>query len=186
MASIGHIAVGLAAARLYHQAYLGPRSLLGVMAICAALALLPDADVIAFALHIPYRAPFGHRGASHSLVAAAACGLCGMWVLYRAQHRSGLSRLRLGLFLTGLVASHGLLDTLTDGGLGVALAWPLDLHRYFAPIRPIPVAPIGARLLSPYGYRVLLTELVYFFPLLVYALWPRRRPDKRAINTADA
>lgn len=175
MASLGHIAVGLAAARLYQQAYLRPATLPGLMVVLSGLALLPDADVIAFALGIPYRAPFGHRGASHSLICALVCGVLGMFLLYRDQHGTWGSRLRLGLFLSGVVASHGLLDTLTDGGLGVALAWPFDLTRYFAPIRPIPVAPIGVRLFSPYGYRVLGTELLYFSPLLLYALWPRRR-----------
>ena len=33
-------------------------------------AVLPDADVLAFALHIPYADAFGHRGASHSLLFA--------------------------------------------------------------------------------------------------------------------
>jgi len=33
-------------------------------------AMLPDADVLAFALHIPYADGFGHRGASHSLLFA--------------------------------------------------------------------------------------------------------------------
>jgi len=41
-------------------------------------------------------------------------------------------------------ASHGLLDALTDGGLGVAFFAPFDNHRYFLPWRPIHVSPIGA------------------------------------------
>ena len=32
----------------------------------------------------------------------------------------------MALFATAVVASHGLLDTLTDGGRGVALLWPFD------------------------------------------------------------
>ena len=38
-----------------------------------------------------------------------------------------------------------------DGGLGCALFWPFDLTRYFAPWRPIPVAPIGMDFFSPHG-----------------------------------
>ena len=49
-----------------------------------------------------------------------------------------------------LLASHALLDTLTDGGLGAALLWPFNFTRYFAPWRPIPVAPIGLDFLSRY------------------------------------
>ena len=59
---------------------------------------------------------------------------------------------------------------MTDGGLGCALLWPFDLTRYFAPWRPIPVAPIGAAFVSSAGAIVALTELVLFGPLLLYAL----------------
>jgi inner membrane protein len=51
MASLGHIAVGMAAARAQGGG-------LGRMASFSALSMLPDADVIAFSLGIPYSAPF--------------------------------------------------------------------------------------------------------------------------------
>ena len=89
----------------------------------------------------------------------------------------GLRALYNGLLSTAVIASHGLLDAMTDGGLGVALLWPISNHRYFAPWRPIPVAPIGARMLSGRGLEVVTTELLYFLPLLIYALWPRRRTE---------
>jgi hypothetical protein len=59
---------------------------------------------------------------------------------------------------------------MTDGGLGCALFWPFDLTRYFAPWRPIQVAPIGLAFLSPYGAIVALSEIVLFLPLFVFAL----------------
>src|SRR5262245_62425304 len=68
-----------------------------------------------------------------------------------------------------VLASHGLLDTLTDGGLGAALFWPFDLTRYFAPWRPIPVSPIGLAFLSPYGLSVAATELALFAPAIAWA-----------------
>ena len=65
--------------------------------------------------------------------------------------------------LAGLVvASHGLLDTLTDGGLGAALLWPVSEARLFAPVRPLPVAPIGRHLFSGRGAYVMLVELLCF------------------------
>ncbi len=67
-----------------------------------------------------------------------------------------------------VVASHALLDTLTDGGLGCALFWPFDLTRYFAPWTPLPVSPIGLGYLSPYGLYVATVELVVFVPLLLF------------------
>ncbi len=77
-------------------------------------------------------------------------------------------------FASAVVASHGLLDAMTNGGLGVAFFWPLSERRCFLPVKPLPVAPIGARMLSPRGAFVLAVELVYFLPPLVYALSPRR------------
>lgn len=40
-------------------------------------SMLPDADVLGFALHIPYADAFGHRGASHSLLFAEMLGMLG-------------------------------------------------------------------------------------------------------------
>jgi len=74
-----------------------------------------------------------------------------------------------------VLVSHPLLDTLTDGGLGCALFWPFDLTRYFAPWRPIPVAPIGLAFFSPFGLFVAAVELVIFAPLFWFALTPRTR-----------
>ena len=92
-------------------------------------------------------------------------------MLAGADCRSG----RTALFTVTVLASHGLLDTMTDGGLGSALLWPLSLKRFFAPWRPIPVAPIGLDFLSPYGATVSAIEFALFGPLFVYALRPRRR-----------
>src|SRR5512142_630583 len=123
MASLGHVYVGLAAARVA-----SPReSKLPVRELCflfGGLALLPDADVVAFALGIPYWAPFGHRGASHSIVFALLTALVAFAIT---------RRWKTALLVLLTVASHGPLDTLTDGGLGVALFWPFSTHRYFAP-----------------------------------------------------
>jgi len=73
------------------------------------------------------------------------------------------------------MASHGLLDTLTDGGLGVALLWPFSNTRYFAPWRPIPVAPIGSRLFEARGIHLMLHECVLFLPFFIFGLWPQTR-----------
>ncbi|MCB9792320.1 MAG: metal-dependent hydrolase [Alphaproteobacteria bacterium] len=161
MASLLHVAVGAAAGRLWA----GERSWRHSLGF-AGLSMLPDADVLAFALGIPYSAPFGHRGASHSLAFAAGLGLLSL-----AGSRSG----RLALLVTAVVASHPLLDALTDGGLGVALWWPWSAERVFAPWRPIPVAPIGAAFLSERGLRVALAEALPSLPPLLYAAWGSRK-----------
>ena len=164
MASLGHVAVGVAAARAFHRTGRPPtwRSALS----WSILSLLADADVIGFPLGVKYGDPWGHRGATHSLVAAMITGV----VVGVAARRFNRPFRRTTMFAIAVLASHGLLDTMTDGGLGVALLWPFDLTRFFAAWRPIPVAPIGLAFLSPYGLLVSLTELVLFAPLLVYGL----------------
>ena len=77
-----------------------------------------------------------------------------------------------------VAVSHGMLDTLTDGGLGIALFWPFSNRRYFVPWTPIPVAPIGARMFTARGLRVVMIEALQFAPLLLWSLWPRRRSPR--------
>jgi len=175
MASLGHVAVGMAAARLFGG---GRRPPPLAMAAWSALSLLPDADVVGFSLGVRYADPFGHRGATHSFAFAAVGTLVGLAVARRFKTPIA----RTVLFASIVLATHPLLDTLTDGGLGCALFWPFDLTRYFAPWRPIQVAPIGLAFLSPYGLMVALSELILFFPLFAYALRSDRRPANRVVT----
>lgn len=125
------------------------------MAVAGAFAaVLPDLDVIAFRLGIPYADDFGHRGASHSLLFAACVGVVGAWFARRLHGRRGPAF----LWLTACGMSHPLLDALTNGGLGVALLWPWQDTRFFAPWRPILVSPIGSDFLSARGLAVLWSE----------------------------
>ena len=135
------------------------------------LSILPDGDIVGRLFGISLDAAWGHRGATHSLAfalgTAAAVALAARW--------SRVPPFRTALLAFAVVASHGLLDAMTNGGRGSALLWPLDATRYFAPWRPIPVAPLGLRFFSEAGLAVALRELVLFAPVFVYALWPRAR-----------
>jgi inner membrane protein len=175
MASLGHLAVGMAAGK-YLARRAGIRSAIGPMMVLSALSLLPDADVAGFAAGIPYGAPFGHRGASHSLLVAAVVGLAAMIAARAWRPAREVGVLRVGVTVALVVATHGLLDAMTDGGKGVALLWPFSTHRFFLPWRPIPVAPIGAGFVSAEGLHVALVELVELAPLIAYALLARVRP----------
>lgn len=153
------------------------RRLLGAGAIAA---MLPDADTVGFRFGIAYASDFGHRGATHSVVFALALALVAValsrWL--RTSHWRAFG-------FVGLAAlSHPLLDTLTNGGLGVALAWPFDDERFFFPWRPIEVSPIGARFFSARGLTVIGSELLWIvLPTTVVAAallaWRRRHDAHR-------
>src|SRR5467141_5469655 len=182
MASLGHVAVGMAEGRLWTglqgQNEAGSfKPLARSMVAFSALSLAPDLDVIAFRLGIPYSAPFGHRGAAHSiLVALLLASIAALATRARPdQVNSGQTRKWLWVLCAVVAISHGLLDALTDGGLGIALLWPFSNARYFAPWTHIPETTIEARMITSRGIRVVMTEALQFAPLLVWSLWPRRR-----------
>ena len=59
-------------------------------------------------------------------------------------------------------ASHGVLDAMTTGGLGVAFFSPVEQQRYFFDFRPIQVSPIGIRnFAGQQAMRVLASEVVW-------------------------
>jgi inner membrane protein len=161
MASLGHIAAGFAVARA-HEGRFNWRAAVAF----STFSLVPDLDVIAFKFGIPYEAPFGHRGASHSITFALLMGVAA-WLLTRSKKTT--------IALTIVVLSHGLLDMLTDGGRGVALFWPITAERYFFPWTPLPVAPLGTGMISARGVKVVLTEALAFLPLWIYAFTKRKQ-----------
>lgn len=140
----------------------------------AFAAMLPDADVIAFYVGVPYGGMLGHRGLTHSLGFACAVGLAGaVW------SGVGSARLRIAVCLAAATASHGVLDALTNGGRGVAFLAPFSSERFFFPVTPIAVSPIGPAFFSERGVSVLASEIVWvWIPLLLINLaamaWARR------------
>ena len=116
-------------------------------------SVLPDADVAAFALGIPYGHTFGHRGFSHSIVFAFLFA-----VLATAVVRGRFATFAFLFFCT---MSHALLDAMTDGGLGIAFFSPFSNERYFFPWTPIRVSPLGAGFFSARGLETLMSELVW-------------------------
>lgn len=145
--------------------------------ICSAL---PDIDVVGFGFGIRYGDLWGHRGMTHSILFALAVGSAvGVWS--GASWAERILRSALFFFIT---ISHGLLDAMTNGGLGIAFLSPFDPTRYFLPWRPILVSPIGVGFFSQRGVAVLWSELLWVWPgalvlgLALYAL--RRRLETRA------
>lgn len=124
------------------------------------LSLLPDLDVVAFRLGVPYESPFGHRGFTHSLVAAliVAAGLAPFARYLQARAPATF------LFLFFAMASHGVLDAYTRQGLGVAFFWPFSDARYFFPFRPVEASPVSvSRFLQVRAGDVLESEFLWLW-----------------------
>jgi len=125
--------------------------------------MLPDADVLGLSQGIPYGDIFGHRGFTHSLFFAGLAALAVTSLLRNKAHGRDLLRILVCIFIA--TASHGFLDAFTNGGLGVAFFAPFNPARYFFPLRPIIVSPIGvSAFLTGRGVSVLLSEIVWVWP----------------------
>ena len=149
-----HPAVPLAMALGFGRGVVSRRLLfIGVVS-----SVLPDLDVIAFRLGIPYAADFGHRGFSHSVLFAFLAAIAGA-CLFHYLHSSFLQSF---LFLFVATVSHGVLDAFTNGGFGIAFLWPWSAERFFAPVQVIEVAPLRiSRFLSQKGAFILWSEFLW-------------------------
>ncbi len=149
---ITHAAVPICLGLGLGKKIIPPRLLLGGI----ILAMLPDADVLAFKFGVAYGNAFGHRGFTHSLLFAFVVPLLCLFG-YR-WFRAGF--VRVWLFLTVSLLSHSLLDSVTTGGKGVGWLWPWSDERFFAPWQVIRVAPFQlSRYLEPRGQAVIWSEL---------------------------
>ncbi len=172
-----------------------PKRVWVIGAVCSAV---PDLDVIGFHFGVRYADFWGHRGFTHSLLFAALLAGAAAIATPNSSSRTdvgnpsapiprlqpAISRLSLWTYFFLATASHGFLDAMTDGGLGVAFFSPFDNRRYFLPWTPIRVSPIGiTRFFTHRGLAVLQTELLWiWFPaaLLIASAWFLRRTSKRS------
>jgi len=123
-------------------------------------SILPDVDIIGFKFGIRYGDLWGHRGMTHSLLFAAIVAVVMAFRLGPAARE----RWKLMLLLFVITASHGVLDAMTNGGLGVAFFSPFNTERYFFPWTPIEVSPIGAGgFFSTRGSDVIRSEIVWIW-----------------------
>ena len=129
-------------------------------AVACAASILPDVDAVGFWAGVPYDAPLGHRGFTHSLFFAMVVALgCS-----RFASRLGAPASTVLAVVFVATASHGALDALTTGGMGVAFFSPFSNARFFFPWRPIRVSPIGiVPFLSARGTAVLKSELLFIW-----------------------
>jgi inner membrane protein len=177
---VSHAVVALSIGACFYKPDIPKR----VWVIGAACAVIPDLDVIGFRLGVRYGDFFGHRGFTHSLLFAALLASAIVALCFR--HKlPAISPMTVWIYFFLATASHGVLDAMTDGGLGVAFFSPFDNHRYFLPWRPIRVSPIGlGRFFTQRAFSVLGSEILWIWlpavALAVSALFLRRRSATEA------
>ncbi|MEZ4795626.1 MAG: metal-dependent hydrolase [Flavobacteriaceae bacterium] len=154
MASVfGHAVVGFTLSKVISS---NNSKLLLLFAIVSTI--LPDIDVLAFNFGIPYEAPFGHCGFTHSILFAV------LWATFLMLIFRKLNKLIWWIVIFLSTISHGILDAMTSGGRGVGFFVPFYNERYFFPFRDIVVSTIGIeRFFSERGMRVIFSELKYVF-----------------------
>jgi inner membrane protein len=153
---ISHAVAALGIGTVFAQAQVPNR----VWIIGAACSIKPDIDVIGFRFGIRYGDFWGHRGFTHSLLFATILATSAVLACF-FRKTPGVKRGVLWAYFFLATASHGLLDAMTNGGLGVAFFSPFDSTRYFFPWRPILISPISVtRFFSERGIAVLQSELL--------------------------
>ncbi len=182
--AFGHVAVAYAMGKTVDTTWISTRFWVFSVFCC----VLPDADVLGLLVGIPYEHVLGHRGITHSIAFAVLVGL--VVPCFLVPHSSFWSKHYgvLAIYFGLVTMSHGLLDALTDGGLGIAFFAPFDATRYFFPWRPITVSPIGlTQFFSSWGLGVLLSELIWLgIPVACWLLILRGMKRKRASRGREA
>ena len=168
---ITHAAVPFAIGLGLGARVVSPRLL--VVGVLASVA--PDLDAVGFQFGIAYSDIEGHRGLLHSFAFALLLAV----LAATAAGPLRTSRRCAFVFVLASAASHGLLDMLTTGGLGVACFWPFSDTRHFFPWQVIKVSPLSLhRLMSSTGREVMESELrTVWLPAmaLCFTLWMGRR-----------
>jgi inner membrane protein len=150
-------------------------------------AELPDVDVIGLWWGVPYGHLLGHRGLTHSIAAAALIGWMIPFIAFREETWRGRRLWLSGVFFT-VTLSHGLLDAMTNGGLGVAFFAPFDEQRYFFPIRPLQVSPVEwSSFMAGDWIAIYASEILWIWvPACLWALLTiRRRQQTEQVSRAE-
>ena len=127
-------------------------------------SVIPDSDVVGFAFGIKYQDFLGHRGFSHSLIFAVILSVLVVASAFKETAKFSKPWWALWVYFFLVTASHGLLDAMTNGGLGIAFFSPFDNTRYFLPWRPVEVSPIGiGAFFNSEGAAVMVSEIKYIW-----------------------
>jgi inner membrane protein len=178
-----HAVAAVALGRSYTTAQL-PRRFWVLSALCA---VAPDMDVMCKRFGIEYTEMLGHRGFTHSIVFAIL--LSGLITLLAFRKPiAGLGKIKLFIFFFVATISHGVLDAMVDGTLGVAFLAPFVDSRYFLPFRPIVSSPVGWSFFSVAGALTLANEFVWIWMpsmAIIFAPYLRKRFLKKRDKTEE-
>jgi inner membrane protein len=174
---ISHGVVAVAAGKLFAKNNSSKFWLLSI--VCS---ILPDADALLFRFGVPYGNMFGHRGFSHSVLFAILAGLVVVVLGFPEIRSNAKNWWAFFSYFSLLGISHGILDAMTNGGLGVGFFIPFNSTRYFLPFRPIAVSPLGLRgLLSERGLHVMISEAFWIWlPAVIIVIFfrPSRKENR--------
>jgi inner membrane protein len=155
---------------VFGKTYSAERMPMRFWVLAAFCSVLPDIDIIGFYFGIRYNDMLGHRGFAHSLTFALLVSI--LVVVLAFPHLSRFSKKWWGMlaFFFFVTASHGLLDSMTDKGMGVGFFIPFDNARYFMPWRPIFASPMKiSRFFSRTGLEVLFEEIIWIWvPVMLF------------------
>lgn len=133
--------------------------------LAAGCSILPDIDIIGYYFFgIRYNSVFGHRGFSHSLLFALLVSALVVMLAFPTLQRFSKKWWAMLAFFFVVTASHGVLDSMTDKGMGVGFFIPFDNTRYFMPWRPIYASPMKIKqFFSHAGLDVLIREIIWIW-----------------------
>ena len=139
-----------------------------LLIVAAVAAAAPDVDgLFKYVWHQTPSSIYAHRGAAHSLFVALAAGLVA--AVFHKQLR--VTPLVAGVVISAAMASHGLLDMMTDSGQPVAYLWPASSLRFFADWRPIHSGPVHLSHLLSNGFARLRSDVVQLIiPMFAIAI----------------
>jgi len=99
------------------------------MTLAAICAVAPDLDLVGLPLGVPFEAPLGHRGLTHSIPFAILIGAAAAWAFLRMLPTR--EQVIAGVTLILAMVTHGLLDALTTySPTGPAFWAPFSNARY--------------------------------------------------------
>jgi len=168
MASITHLAAGTLCGAIYSRKT--DAEPISSMAVFAALALSPDLDFLA-ARFGSDGTPLEHRVMTHALPFALVIGAAIGW--------GGRRRRVAGVLGALALASHGLLDAMTNNAPAPQLLWPFLRVPIQLPWHPIPGTQSYQEYFTLAGVHVVLSEALVCLPFVLAIVWVFLRKSRR-------